>query len=390
MSNFDQMSLAAQEQSEQLGVSVDKQKADMHYKPGPFFTKATAQKIVGLTKHEIEKMMTELESEGFEFNRVNSRYELTVEDLVKLFEKKGLPKHRDDFSKAIVAFVLNLKGGAGKSVATVNLAQGLRVAPELISKDLRVLVIDLDPQGTATMLMKHSLLQDKPDFTAAQLALNPDCDADDVLGQIHSTDIPNVSILPASINDAFIASDWMDTCQEEDLAKYAPYDLLKIMIEKIASFYDVILIDTGPHLDAFLLNSLVASDILAVPCPPTQVDLKSTLTFIERLPVLQEKIKNKGSTVDIKDTVAFMTKYDKQQGSHQSSKNIMKKVIKNTLRSVIPISVAFDKTALTFDTVLTMQPKDFDGARSTIAAAKSAVFEFSDEFYDAAVTAMSE
>ncbi|WP_263452916.1 ParA family protein [Escherichia coli] len=52
-------------------------------------------------------------------------------------------------------FVANLKGGVSKIVTTVTLAHALRVHPDLLRHDLRILVIDLDPQASSTMFLDH-------------------------------------------------------------------------------------------------------------------------------------------------------------------------------------------------------------------------------------------
>ena len=63
---------------------------------------------------------------------------------------------RDIHKSPYVIFVVNLKGGVSKTVSTVTLAHALRVHQDLLRHDLRILVIDLDPQASSTMFLDHT------------------------------------------------------------------------------------------------------------------------------------------------------------------------------------------------------------------------------------------
>ena len=79
------------------------------------------------------------------------------------------------------------------------------------------------------------------------------------------SEITGVDLIPASIEDAFIASAWDELCHEH-LPQQKVYDILQQnIVNKLEQDYDFIFIDSGPHLDAFLLNGLVAADVLYNP-----------------------------------------------------------------------------------------------------------------------------
>ncbi len=64
--------------------------------------------------------------------------------------------------------------------------------------------------------------------------------------------VPGVDVMPASIDDAFIASDWRELCNEHLPGQNIHAVLKENVIDKLKSDYDFILVDSGPHLDAFL------------------------------------------------------------------------------------------------------------------------------------------
>lgn len=76
----------------------------------------------------------------------------------------------------------------------------------------------------------------------------------------------------------------------------------------MADDYDFILIDTGPHLDPFLLNGLAASDLILTPTPPAQVDFHSTLKYLTRLPEMLETLEEEGIEPRLAASIGFMSK----------------------------------------------------------------------------------
>ncbi len=122
-------------------------------------------------------------------------------------------------------FVVNLKGGVSKTVTTVTLAHALRVHPDLLRHDLRILVIDLDPQAFSMMFLDHTHSIGTVLETAAQAMLN-DLDAETLEKLGRPTIIPGVDIIPASIDDGFVASQW-ESLVTEHLPGLKPSEVLK-------------------------------------------------------------------------------------------------------------------------------------------------------------------
>ena len=144
----------------------------------------------------------------------------------------------------IIALV-NQKGGVGKSTTAVNLGAALAVAGK------RVLVIDTDPQGNATTglgIKKASLTRDIYHVLLHEVPLEQ---------VVAPTDVPNLSIAPATINLAGADVELVSALSRETRLRQA--------LAPVASGYDFVLIDSPPSLGLLTINALTAADDCIIP-----------------------------------------------------------------------------------------------------------------------------
>ena len=141
--------------------------------------------------------------------------------------------------------VANQKGGVGKTTTTVNLAAGLAQVGQ------RVLVVDLDPQGNATM----GSGVDKRSLTLSVY---------DVL--LESASIAEARVAsPRGGYDVLGANRELAGAEVELVSLERRERRLKTALESVAADYDFVLIDCPPSLSLLTLNGLCSAHGVVVP-----------------------------------------------------------------------------------------------------------------------------
>jgi cellulose biosynthesis protein BcsQ len=350
------------------------------------YSKAALSKLPLLSKAIVDKTVNEMEAEGYQFQKISAgsaqKYAMTINNIIDIYHYRQIPKYRDRYQDAFTVFIGNLKGGVSKTVSTVSLAHGLRTHPHLLQADLRILVIDLDPQSSATMFLSHEHSIGCVEETAAQAMLQ-NVSRQTLLDEfIVESGIPGVDVMPASIDDAFIASKWDDLCAEH-LPGQAIYSVLKDnVINKINDDYDFIFIDSGPHLDAYLMNALAAADLLLTPIPPAQVDFHSTLKYLTRLPELLSLSRQSGTDDNIIGHIGFMSKLA-NKSDHKICHSLAKEIFGgDMLDAHLPRRDGFERSGETYDTVFSINPLNYVGSSEALKEARTSAYVFSKSFYD--------
>lgn len=226
-----------------------------------------------------------------------------------------------------VIATINLKGGVGKSTTTVAVA-------EMLSATFRkkVLVIDLDPQTNATVMLigeeKWRTLNDEGK-TLAQLfkdALEPDgkeklFDIDKAIQKRVSNvaDVQTLDLLPSSL-DLIDVQDRLAGMSSGRFYAENPTDLLRRATRSVLDKYDVVMVDCPPNLGIITLNGLRISNGYIIPTIPDVLSTYGIPQIVKRVGQFSDTVSENIEALGI-----VISKYRAQSTTHNNVLRQMKR-----------------------------------------------------------------
>ncbi len=165
--------------------------------------------------------------------------------------------------------VVNQKGGSGKTTTTVNLAAALG---EL---DRRVLVLDLDPQASASAWYRVN-----EEGRGLLATLTDRSDLDDL---VHETEVEGVSIVPASR--------WLMAADKLLANVVGAESRLGEALDKLEDdSWDYLLFDCPPTLGILTVNALSAATEVLIPVETHVLPLHGLAQLLETVEVVRERL----------------------------------------------------------------------------------------------------
>lgn len=211
--------------------------------------------------------------------------------------------------------VSNQKGGVGKTTTAINLSACLA------EKGLRVLVIDIDPQGNTTSgfgIDKYSTENTVYELMVGECLLE-ECLIENVYERL--------SLLPSNVNLAGAEIELIDIEEKEFI--------LKKEIDKVKDKFDYIIIDCPPSLNILTVNAMTTANTILVPIQCEYYALEGLSQLIHTINLVKERL-NPGLEIE---GVVF-TMFDARTNlSLQVVENVKENLHQNIYKAIIPRNV---------------------------------------------------
>ena len=187
------------------------------------------------------------------------------------YETFRAPDALTTHGSARIIAMCNQKGGVGKTTSSINIAGALS------QYGRRVLIVDFDPQGAATVGL--GINANALDNTVYTALFDSSVDVHDV---IRHTATENIDVMPANID--------LSAAEVQLVTEVGREQILAGVLRKVRNEYDVIIIDCQPSLGLLTVNALTAADGVIIPVAAEFFALRGVALLMQSIEKVQHRI----------------------------------------------------------------------------------------------------
>ena len=234
---------------------------------------------------------------------------------------------------ARIIAMCNQKGGVGKTTTTINLGAALA------EYGRRVLIVDFDPQGAASVglgVSPHEL-----DLTVYNLLMERHANIADVLCK---TGIENLDLLPANID--------LSAAEVQLVGEVARESALSRVLRPVMDDYDVVLVDCQPSLGLLTVNALTAAHGVLIPLECEFFALRGVALLVETIEKVRDRLNPR---LEVDGILATM--YDPRTLHSREVISRVKEAFGDTLlHTVVGRTVKFPDSSISAEPITTYAP----------------------------------
>jgi chromosome partitioning protein len=258
-----------------------------------------------------------------------------VKDSVRNERRQSVadPRPRETHGPARVIALCNQKGGVGKTTSTINLGAALAEC------DLRVLLVDFDPQGALSVGLGVNAYD--LELTVYNLLMQPGVNVHDVLVK---TNVAGLDLLPSNID--------LSAAEVQLVSEVAREQTLQRVLRTVAAEYDYVLIDCQPSLGLLTVNALTAAHGVIVPLECEFFSLRGLAMLIDTIDKVKDRL-----NPDLELDGILATMYDART---VHSRQVLSRVVEafgdKVYDTVISRTVRFPETTVAGEPITTWAP----------------------------------